>query len=140
MLAEIVAIVIATLIAVVARSCCAPGRSATATSSTRQGWRARVLEGTVLLAPLFFAMVVVLIVRGVLGTMSMHTAVVDTALQLVTALVLVRFGLYLLRLSLGSETLAAQLGNAPHVHHLAAGRVPAARLVQLRRARSTAST
>ena len=40
----------------------------------------------------FIALVVLLIVRGVLGTMGMHTAVVDTALQLVTALVLVRFG------------------------------------------------
>ncbi len=43
-------------------------------------------------------------VRAVLGWADMHTAVVDTALQLTLALIIVRFGVYLLRLSLGGAS------------------------------------
>ena len=52
----------------------------------------------------------------------MHTAVVDTALQLTIALILVRLGVYLLRLSLGGDGWIARLGNAADVAHLAARR------------------
>src|SRR5918995_1281569 len=68
------------------------------------GWRARLAEGTVMLTPFLAALGVTLVVRGVLGTMSMHTLVVDTALQLILVLVLVRLGLYLLRIGLGGDS------------------------------------
>ena len=103
-LTEIVAIVIAAMIGIVAMQMLRAWQKRTASSAEQLGWRARLLEGGVLLAPFLVAMVVMLIVRGVLGTLEMHTAVVDTALQLVTSLVLVRFGLYLLRLWLGGDT------------------------------------
>ena len=103
-LTEIVAILIAALIGIAATQLLRAWQKRSGITPEHTGWRARLLEGIVLLAPFLVAMVVILLVRGVLGSMSMHTAVVDTALQLVTALLLVRFGLFLLRLWLGAET------------------------------------
>jgi small-conductance mechanosensitive channel len=104
-LTEIVAIAIAALIAVVgAQLMRAWQKRQAGRLDATTGWRANLLEGTVLLAPLLIAMVILLTVRGILGTMGMRTVVVDVALQLVTALVLVRLGIHLLRLWLGGET------------------------------------
>jgi small-conductance mechanosensitive channel len=103
-LTEIVAIIIAALIGIAAMQLLRAWQKRNGATTEHVGWRSRLLEGIVLLAPFLVAMVVMLVVRGVLGTMSMHTAVVDTALQLVTSLLLVRFGLFLLRLWLGGET------------------------------------
>src|SRR5215468_11267743 len=89
---------IAALIGVVATQLLRAWQKRSGITPEQAGWRARLLEGIVLLAPFLVAMVVILLVRGVLGSLSMHTAVVDTALQLVTSLLLVRFGIFLLRL------------------------------------------
>src|SRR5690606_1969666 len=67
-------------------------------------WSGRVLEASIILAPLLIALVLLLLVRGALGLLGMHTEVVETALQLTTALALVRLGVYLLRLLLGAES------------------------------------
>ena len=103
-LTEIVAIVIAALIGIAATQLLRAWQKRSGITPDQAGWRARLLEGIVLLAPFLVAMVVILLVRGVLSSMSMHTAVVDMALQLVTALLLVRFGIFLLRVWLGRET------------------------------------
>jgi small-conductance mechanosensitive channel len=63
-----------------------------------------MVEGAVQVAPFFLALVLLAIVRWTLGMASMHTVVVNVALQLTIALVCVRAGVYLLRLSLGSES------------------------------------
>ena len=63
------------------------------------------MEGTVIVAPFLVALVVLLIVRGILRIARHgHTAAIDTALQLTTALVLVRLGVYLLRVMMGPDT------------------------------------
>ncbi|HVW68786.1 MAG TPA: mechanosensitive ion channel domain-containing protein [Steroidobacteraceae bacterium] len=67
-------------------------------------WQLRVLEGTVLLAPFLVALIALLIVRWVLASLSNDTVAIDTALQLTTALVLVRLGVYLLRVMMGSDS------------------------------------
>ena len=67
-------------------------------------WQLRVLEGTVLLAPFLVALIALLIVRYVLSHLDIQTAAIDTALQLTTALVLVRLGVYLLRMMLGPDS------------------------------------
>ena len=50
------------------------------------------------------ALVLLLIVRAVLATRALSTQVLDTALELVAALMLVRLGVFLLRLLLGDRT------------------------------------
>jgi small-conductance mechanosensitive channel len=67
-------------------------------------WQARMLEGAVTLAPYFVAMLLLLATRGIIVTLEMHTAVIDVALQLVSALLLVRLAVYLLRLAVGPES------------------------------------
>ena len=75
-----------------------------------------------------------LIVRGMLGSMAMHTAVIDTALQLTTALVLVRLG----RVSAAPVARTAMAGSAPGRTRLTFvlwlhRQLRASRLVRLRR-------
>src|SRR5688572_16272432 len=101
--AEIVAIVIAVLIALVGARLMRAWQKRRDARGEVFGWRGRIAEGAVVLTPFALALAVMLIVRGVLGTMSMHTAVVDTVLQLIAALVLVRLGMYLLRMWLGAD-------------------------------------
>jgi small-conductance mechanosensitive channel len=55
-----------------------------------EGWQGDVQEGSVIVAPYLVALIVLLIVRGILSSLHSHTAAIDTALQLTTALVLVR--------------------------------------------------
>jgi small-conductance mechanosensitive channel len=100
-LAEIVAMVIAVLIAVVCARLVRNWQKRRGVFSTQPGAKARIAEGAVLLAPSVTALVVMLLVRGVFGSMGMRTAVTSTAVELVTALVLVRLSLYVLRVWLG---------------------------------------
>src|SRR5687767_14418225 len=102
-LAEIVAVVIAGLIALAGARLVRAWQKRRGALNERAGFRARVREGIVLLTPFLVALVVMLLVRGVLASMDMRTAVVDTALQLIAALVVVRLALYLLRLWLGPD-------------------------------------
>ena len=110
-LAEIIAIVIASLIAVAGTQAVRSWHKRHAPPDSNATTWARVVEGAVQVAPFFFALVVLAVVRATLGIMSMHTAVVNTALQLTIALILVRFAVYLLRLSLGGASWIAGWEN-----------------------------
>jgi len=103
-LAEIIAIIIAALIALAGAQAARNWHKRHGQPGDLTKWSARGLESLVLLAPYFVALVVLLLVRAGLGLLGMHTDVVDAALQLITALVIVRYGVYLLRLTLGPET------------------------------------
>jgi len=103
-LAEIIAIVIAGLIAFVGAQVVKGWNKRHEGTIDRDSWNGRVLESGVILAPLFVALIALLLIRGVLGVLSMHTAVIDSALQLTTALVIVRIAVYLLRTSLGKDS------------------------------------
>jgi small-conductance mechanosensitive channel len=103
-LAEVIAIAIAGMIAVVGAHAVKQWQKRhRPTDPTIGGW-GLVVEGAVQIAPFFFALVVLAIVRWTLGMANMHTVVVNVALQLTIALVFVRAGVYLLRLSLGPES------------------------------------
>src|SRR5215216_6588621 len=78
-LAEIIAVVIAGLIALAGARLVHAWQRRHAELSNQPGLRARLAEGTVMLTPFLAALGVMLVVRGVLGTMSMHTLVGDTA-------------------------------------------------------------
>jgi small-conductance mechanosensitive channel len=105
-LAEVVAIVLALLLGMAAshfvrvwhqrRAQQPPGGS--------PPWQDAVIEGCVLLASYFVAVIVLLGVRGLLALGRMHVAMIDIALQLVMALLLVRLGVYLLSLLLGPKS------------------------------------
>jgi small-conductance mechanosensitive channel len=106
-LTEVIAIVLAGLIALAgAHFVRTWHRNYLAKSSPERTdvWQLRVLEGTVLLAPFLVALIVLLIVRATLAMLGTETTAVDTALQLTTALVLVRFGVYLLRVMMGPDS------------------------------------
>ncbi|HTV52991.1 MAG TPA: mechanosensitive ion channel domain-containing protein [Steroidobacteraceae bacterium] len=67
-------------------------------------WVAHVIEGVLIVAPILLALVLLLAGRGLLALFGEPVGVVETALQLTTVLLLVRIGVYGLRLLLGSET------------------------------------
>jgi small-conductance mechanosensitive channel len=103
-LAEIIAVVIASLIAVTgAHFVRAWHRRHTLPENASPGWSGAV-EATVIVVPFLLALIVLALVRWALSLLEMHTAVVDTALQLTIALVLVRMGVFVVRLTLGGET------------------------------------
>src|SRR5688572_25841624 len=103
-LAEIIAVVIAGLIALVCARLGRGWQQRRSALSEQVGFRARIREGMVLLTPFLVALVVMLLVRAVLDHLGMHTAVIDTALQLIAVLVAVRLVLYLLRVWLGRDS------------------------------------
>ena len=107
-LTEVIAIVLAGLIALAGAHMVRTWHRnylAKAAPERTDVWQLRVLEGTVLLAPFLVALIVLLIVRATLAMLGTSTTAVDTALQLTTALVLVRLGVYLLRVMMGPEKL-----------------------------------
>ena len=103
-LGEVVGIVIAVLIAIVAAHFVRRWYEKNPPSPDHPRWQMLLIEATVRLAPFFFAAVLLLGVRAALAMLELHTAVIDVALQLVTALLLVSLGIYLLRLSLGPKS------------------------------------
>jgi len=108
-LAEVLAIVVAGLIALAgAHLVRIWHRNYVASSATfpQALWQRQVLEGCVIVAPYVVALIVLVLVRGALAMVGTHTAVVNIALQLTTALVLVRLAVYLLRVMLGPESWA----------------------------------
>jgi small-conductance mechanosensitive channel len=103
-LAEVIAIVVAGLVALAGASFVRTWHKNHPPEARQAAWQGQAMEGTVIVAPFLVALTVLLIVRGILTAIGAHTAAVDTALQLTTALVLIRLGVYLLRLMLGPDS------------------------------------
>lgn len=102
-LTQLVLIAVAALAGVIASHF---ARDWQARSPLRGGssWQSRVAEGTVLAAPSFTALVVLLIGRGLVELTDLTLELLDIALQLTAALLIVRLALYLLRLALGPNS------------------------------------
>ncbi|MCQ3934249.1 MAG: hypothetical protein DPW23_05075, partial [Gammaproteobacteria bacterium] len=66
-------------------------------------WRTRLVEGLAMQAGFFAALLLILAARAALAVTGLGTGLLDTALQLLAALMLVRFGVYLLRLLFGDR-------------------------------------
>ncbi|HEY2401649.1 MAG TPA: hypothetical protein VGI23_14965, partial [Steroidobacteraceae bacterium] len=103
-LTEVIAIACAGLIALAGAQFVKAWHKRNAGVGRPEGWQTDVQEGTVIVAPYLVALIVLLIVRAILGSLHGHTAAIDTALQLTTALVLVRLGVYLLRVMMGPDS------------------------------------
>ena len=56
------------------------------------------------LAPAFLGVVLILGVRALFGSFDLPTALIDIAMDLATVLVLVRFGVHVLSVSLGPNS------------------------------------
>jgi small-conductance mechanosensitive channel len=103
-LTEVIAIACAGLIALAGARIVKAWDKRQSVSGRPEGWQGDVQEGSVIVAPYLVALIVLLIVRGFLTSLHSHTAAIDTALQLTTALVLVRLGVYLLRVMMGPHS------------------------------------
>ncbi len=103
-LAEVIAIVVAGLVALAGAQFVRSWHKSHAAAERHTAWQSQMIEGTVIVTPYLVALIVLLIVRGILTAVGSHTEAVDTALQLTTALVLIRVGVYLLRLMLGPDS------------------------------------
>src|SRR6185503_7663009 len=103
-LAQVIAIVVAGLVALAGAQFVRSWLKNHPPQSRQTSWQSQAMEGTVIVVPFLVALTVLLIVRGILTAIGAHTAAVDTALQLTTALVLIRLGVYLLRLMLGPDS------------------------------------
>jgi small-conductance mechanosensitive channel len=69
-----------------------------------RGARARVFEIAIIEAPLLLALVLLLLLRTLIAAAGSGTSVLNTAMELASTLVLVRLGVYLLRLGLGPDS------------------------------------
>jgi small-conductance mechanosensitive channel len=106
-LTEVIAIVLAGLIALAGAQMVRTWHRnylANSSAARQDVWQLRVLEGAALLAPFLVALIVLLAIRWGLTLLGNATTAIDTALQLTTALVLVRLGMYLLRIMMGPES------------------------------------
>src|ERR1700742_2166585 len=103
-LTEVIAIACAGLIALAGAQIVKAWDRRNSATERPEGWQRDLQEGTVIVAPYLVALIVLLLVRGILTSLHSHTAAIDTALQLTTALVLVRLGVYLLRVMMGPDS------------------------------------
>ncbi len=92
-----VVVVLALLCAALARR----RRTRHASLLAQRGARARLLETALIEAPYVIALLGLFIARTVLAASGSAAALLDTAMQLASALILVRLAVYLLRLALG---------------------------------------
>jgi small-conductance mechanosensitive channel len=69
-----------------------------------RGVRSRLIEISLIEAPFVVVLGVLLVARTVVAALGWPLTLLDIAMQLVTALILVRLGLYLLRLALGPRS------------------------------------
>lgn len=69
-----------------------------------RGARARIFEIAIIEAPLLLALVLLLLLRTLIAAAGSGTSVLNTAMELASTLVLVRLGVYLLRLGLGPDS------------------------------------
>jgi len=99
-----IAILVAVLAALAAGQAVKAWRRRLAAPLDPGSWASQVLEGAFIVVPILLALVLLLAAHALLAAVSSETSVVDTALQLTTVLLLVRIGVYGLRLLLGTET------------------------------------
>lgn len=105
-LAEVVAIIVAVLLAMVAAHFIRQWyrKRGVAPAEVEAGWQAAVIEGCVLLAPYFLSLVILLALRAALALSRTDVTIIDIFMQLIVALLIVRLGVYLLRLVLGAKS------------------------------------
>jgi small-conductance mechanosensitive channel len=105
-LAEVIAIIVSVLLAMVAAHFIKQWyrKRGAAPAEVDAGWQAALIEGCVLLSAYFLALVFLLALRAALSASSTDVTIIDVFMQLIVALLIVRLGVYLLRLVLGAKS------------------------------------
>jgi small-conductance mechanosensitive channel len=67
-------------------------------------WQTRAAKGAAIISPIVLALLLVLVARAIFAAQQLPTNSLDIAMQLITALILVRLAVYLLRLVLGEHS------------------------------------
>jgi small-conductance mechanosensitive channel len=76
-----------------------------------RGARARLVEITVIEAPLLLALLILLLLRTLIAAAGGSVHLLDIAMELAATLILVRLGMYLLRLALGPDSFLRKWEN-----------------------------
>jgi len=103
-LAELIAIIVSLLVSLIGGHFIRKWYRRETARGSQTNWQARLIEGCVLLGPYLLALLVLLVLRAGLATVETRFDFVDIALRLIGALLLVRLGVYLLRLVLGPKS------------------------------------
>jgi small-conductance mechanosensitive channel len=103
-LAQIVVVILALVAALIASFFARRWWQRQATTLPASGLHTSVIEAGSLLAPILVGLLVVLVGRGLFASQDLDTHVLDVSMQLITALMLVRLAVYLLRLVLGPRS------------------------------------
>lgn len=101
-LAQLLAVLIASLVAIAAAGIVkAWARKRMPQTSPHVTWQGQLVDASILLSPFLFALALLLLARGLSSTLKIQTGVLDSTLQLVSAMILIRVGLYVLRMGIG---------------------------------------
>src|ERR1700719_4852711 len=105
-LGAVLALLVATVIALLVDRMLRVRRAggATASPTPRRHWLDHTLEGAVILAPLVAALATLFAGHAALAAFATPTAVIDGALKIVGALLLLRFGVFVLAFLLGPNS------------------------------------
>ncbi len=103
-MAEVIAVIMAAILAVALSSYIKRFMRPLAARSDLGRWPRQLIIAGMVLAPAFLGIVLILGVRVVFGSFNLPTALIDSAMGLVTVLLLVRIGVHVLSVSLGPNS------------------------------------
>jgi small-conductance mechanosensitive channel len=103
-LAEVIVIVIAALIALTAAHVVRLWHLKRKPAPETEAWQIHALDGLVAVTPMLLVVVLLLLAHASFSMLSVATDAIDTVLQLATAFVLVRIGVYLLGVLVGPQS------------------------------------
>jgi small-conductance mechanosensitive channel len=103
-LAEVIVIVIAAVLGFFASHAARRWQKRRKPNADAEDWQIHALDGAVAFAPMILVVILLLLGRGAFSMLSMTTRTIDTAVQLATALVLVRIVVYLLGVLVGPQS------------------------------------
>ena len=103
-MAEVIAVIMAAILAVALSSYIKRFMRPLAARSDLGRWPRQLIIAGMVLAPSFLGIVLILGVRVVFGSFNLPTALIDSAMGLVTVLLLVRIGVHVLSVSLGPNS------------------------------------
>jgi small-conductance mechanosensitive channel len=103
-LAEVLALLMAALLATALAFYLKNWLRPLATRDDLPRWPRRIVVAGMVLAPALIGLLIVLALRALFGAFDMHTGLLDVALDLTTVLVLVRFAVHVISVSLGPNS------------------------------------
>jgi small-conductance mechanosensitive channel len=103
-LAEVIVIVVAAAVGFAVAHAARRWQQRRRPFADAEDWQRHALDGAIAAAPMILVVILLLLGRGAFSMLSMATRAIDTVVQLATALVLVRIGVYLLGVLVGPQS------------------------------------